>query len=66
MNDTEPKMQKIAGIDPVELKTNTIHPELQLTIEEEESGDHLKEETEVTRSPPSKALQMLLKARKEK
>jgi hypothetical protein len=58
-------MERIAGLDPVELKTNTIHPELEGDFENEaetkqaEAGPAPK----VVHSPPSTALQLLLKAR---
>ena len=65
VRDALPKMNPIAGLDPIELKTNTKYPEAQTTIEEETSKDGSETKPELVHSPPSKALQMLLKARQE-
>ncbi|SNZ07186.1 nitrous oxidase accessory protein [Cohaesibacter gelatinilyticus] len=65
IRDQQPMMERIAGLDPVELKTNTIHPEPEGDFENEaetkraEAGPAPK----VVHSPPSTALQLLLKAR---
>ena len=63
IRDQKPQMTRIAGLEPIELKTNTKYPELQKTIEEEADETPADEEPKVVYSPPSKALQLLLKAR---
>lgn len=66
IRDVRPKMERQAGLEPIELKTNTKYPEPQMTIEEEDAGAPVEDEPKVVHSPPSKALQLLLKAREGK
>ncbi|MCV6548207.1 MAG: nitrous oxide reductase family maturation protein NosD [Cohaesibacter sp.] len=69
IRDQNPMMDRIAGLDPVALKTNTIHPELDEHFETEAQDDAASTPAQsgpthsAVPSAPSKALQLLLKAR---